>query len=619
MSGRQSLWINAAIAFSLPAWVSAAPTSSVDWSVASQHERVDIPRERQASLRVDEQSALTLRAQGPLVLELRLRPVLARKSGKVTLRCVRDEAFASTKTLAIRGATLALAGGAVPKKPVAVQLVVPAGVHTYECRADGDTSTLLVVVQPARKAKKILAMGEEVELVPAAAPQEPVTEQPAVDTVAPVASSAQESAAAAPTPTIEVPPALLEGGPPRRTVLMPLTSSDLTKSDVALLQDQLTSALGRLKNLQVITAAEVQDLLDHEASKQQLGCASDTVCLAELGEAANADLLVSGNVGKIGDVLMLSLTVLAPKSGTVVGRAAVTAARVEELAGELGGGIARALGAVPSSKVAAFALEVPAGGVKVAVMPLRSQGLEEDVGKNLTQIVALELKNLPAFSVISQDEIAAMLQLEANKQEIGCDDASCFAELGGALGVDYLVIGTVGRLGDTFLVGLKLINTRKAEVVNRINESFKGRESDLLRAARFAVFQLVGARLETPGALAVRVTPDEPFRLELDGALVADIKQLASVSPGRHDLRVEADGYYGQYLETYVEPGLANTIALELSAIPRPWFTHWWVWAAGTGVVGGGVAAAVFLLGSDNGTSFGAVDLQLERGLTHGH
>ena len=54
-----------------------------------------------------------------------------------------------------------------------------------------------------------------------------------------------------------------------------------------------------------------------------------------------------------------------------------------------------------------------------------------------------------------------MLGLDKMKQAVGCDDVSCAAEIGGALGINYMVAGTAGKLGSRIVFSLKLIDTKK--------------------------------------------------------------------------------------------------------------------------------------------------------------
>ena len=87
------------------------------------------------------------------------------------------------------------------------------------------------------------------------------------------------------------------------------------------------------------------------------------------------------------------------------------------------------------------------------------------------------------MAVISRDEIKSMLLHEQSKMLMGCDDESCLAEIGGALGVQYIVSGNVGRIGETYLLHLKLINIREAKVENRVAEVRKV-DTDLVRPPR---------------------------------------------------------------------------------------------------------------------------------------
>jgi len=43
-----------------------------------------------------------------------------------------------------------------------------------------------------------------------------------------------------------------------------------------------------------------------------------------------------------------------------------------------------------------------------------------------------------------------MLGFEQKKQLSGCTDTSCMVAIGGALGVDKIVTGTVGKLGESY-------------------------------------------------------------------------------------------------------------------------------------------------------------------------
>ena len=99
--------------------------------------------------------------------------------------------------------------------------------------------------------------------------------------------------------------------------------------------------------------------------------------------------------------------------------------------------------------------------------------------------------------MISGRDIAAMLGFERQKQMVGCSDQSCLAEIGGALGVDRLIVSQAGKLGDTFIVTLKMINIDGATTERRVYKTIKGGDVDrLIDTVAQSVAELI------PGAAA---------------------------------------------------------------------------------------------------------------------
>jgi hypothetical protein len=66
------------------------------------------------------------------------------------------------------------------------------------------------------------------------------------------------------------------------------------------------------------------------------------------------------------------------------------------------------------------------------------------------------------------------MSLERQKEMLGCKSDSCMAELGGALGCDRLVAGDLARLGESWLISLKLVETGKARVSAQADRRLRG-------------------------------------------------------------------------------------------------------------------------------------------------
>jgi len=155
----------------------------------------------------------------------------------------------------------------------------------------------------------------------------------------------------------------------------------------------------------------------------------------------------------------------------------------------------------------------------LAVLELQhKQGVSADVAALLTSHMAARLRASRRFSrIVSAQEIETMLGFERQKQLMECDSSSCMSEVTGALGVDYLASGAVGKLGDRFLITVSLIRAQTARTEASISKPvLTANEGDLLASMEGIVVELlVEANLSPGGSLpAARpaVTPAPPLR-----------------------------------------------------------------------------------------------------------
>lgn len=127
--------------------------------------------------------------------------------------------------------------------------------------------------------------------------------------------------------------------------------------------------------------------------------------------------------------------------------------------------------------------------------------IEEDrtLSAVLADSIAAEVRKLRGASVLTQNDIAAMLELEAERQVMGCDDdSSCLAEIADALGVDALIVGSLATVGDASVFGLKRIKPQDAKV----SASFQER---LVRDDGREYLEAVGPAVE-------KLFPDLPLK-----------------------------------------------------------------------------------------------------------
>lgn len=97
---------------------------------------------------------------------------------------------------------------------------------------------------------------------------------------------------------------------------------------------------------------------------------------------------------------------------------------------------------------------------KVGVLPVEpGAGVDKNIAAALTEATAGALAKT-GVEVVTQAQLKALLDHEAQKQLAGCSDDACMAQLGEALGVDALVTGSLARVGTSWLVGLRSVEVK---------------------------------------------------------------------------------------------------------------------------------------------------------------
>lgn len=131
--------------------------------------------------------------------------------------------------------------------------------------------------------------------------------------------------------------------------------------------------------------------------------------------------------------------------------------------------------------------------MRIAVTDVaHDESLEPRVARIFADSFAAELRKLNRVSVISMDEVRAMLAVEANRQAVGCsEEQSCLAEIADALGADVVISGSIAVLDDRRVLSLKRIDQKTASVGGAFEERLvKADGEELLAAIGPAVEQL---------------------------------------------------------------------------------------------------------------------------------
>jgi len=367
------------------------------------------------------------------------------------------------------------------------------------------------------------------------------------------------------------------------------------------IEETIVMELGKRKGYTVFTTDEIKKLTGFAESGENLGCDKSEECLIEIGNKLSAHTLISGKVGKLGDEYILTLNTVDLKSQTVGKRTALEAKTLASLKDALPSALDKILGTAEEKPV--FTLEIKEG-LHVAVLPLTARGIEKHVSGTLSQILNSQLSQIKGLKVTGQDDIKAMMKKIAFDEQLNCvSNMECMIEIGAAFGASKLVTGSVGKINNTYVVSLQLIDTRKAEVLNRVLEHFVSDPKELKNAIKLLAYKIVGSDLKnTKGDIDISFNVENAtLKFGSEDGEVKESKYIKTgVLPGRYNLTVTAnpEDYFPLRTDVFVIPGETNTQSLAVLKKDALWYKTWWFWTA-AGIVTASAGTTAYFLSRD--------------------
>ncbi|MEO1172816.1 MAG: hypothetical protein AAFX94_12330 [Myxococcota bacterium] len=145
----------------------------------------------------------------------------------------------------------------------------------------------------------------------------------------------------------------------------------------------------------------------------------------------------------------------------------------------------------------------------VSVLPLAARRVEPDIVLILDDVLTAEVAKNHDGRVIGTRDLGSLLDVEQMKDALGCNDVACAAEIGGALGTEYLVSGSVSILGEEILIQLSLINTDSIVVEARAESTVRNEETQYADGVRQAVARLYNVPIQAPRGAKVTFTSSD--------------------------------------------------------------------------------------------------------------
>lgn len=148
--------------------------------------------------------------------------------------------------------------------------------------------------------------------------------------------------------------------------------------------------------------------------------------------------------------------------------------------------------------VVTLLVALPASAAQIVALDLEPKGnTPKRIAEALSPLLVAELARREGMSVISQADVRALLELEADKQLAGCSETSCMTDIAGSLGAELLCTSTLGRVGNEWVVTMTLIQVDGAKAVRRSTGRARGGDEKAADAVTGAVHELFRGEMPT--------------------------------------------------------------------------------------------------------------------------
>lgn len=126
--------------------------------------------------------------------------------------------------------------------------------------------------------------------------------------------------------------------------------------------------------------------------------------------------------------------------------------------------------------VTTAAAEVPAPErvPVVAVAQLESKGVPPEQVDVIADNLAIRLQQTGKLRVMERSQMGRILQEQNFQQSGACDGSECAVQIGKILGIDRIVVGSVGLVGSTYSLSLRLVDVSTGEALKTTARNSKG-------------------------------------------------------------------------------------------------------------------------------------------------
>ncbi len=190
--------------------------------------------------------------------------------------------------------------------------------------------------------------------------------------------------------------------------------------------------------------------------------------------------------------------------------------------------------------------------VSIALLRLDAKGIDPNLSDLISDALLSELNNGGIYDAMERSKVQEILNEQGFQESGACDSESCQVQMGELLGIDQMIVGSIGKFDGTYILNLRRLDIKSAKILASSSNSVEGSLSFVLNSLVPQAIQEVSQsrlslHLKTPPALNSPIQTNDTPTVQV--APVAEIKhQIPAPVIAQNITESKFTSYHGSYL-----------------------------------------------------------------------
>ena len=263
----------------------------------------------------------------------------------------------------------------------------------------------------------------------------------------------------------------------------------ISVQEVQTLTERMRSEIGSTNAVRLIERKAIESIMAEQGLAQS-GCVSDE-CAAEVGQLLGVQFMINGTIGKLGDTFTIDVKMFSVETGAT--ERSVNATHKGDISGLLTEMQILAWEIVGLQ--APQRLRLQRGGEQdkptIAVLDFEGRGISAMEAQTLTDRFTTAMSNTGRVQLVERGVMSEVLE-EQGMTGSDCSSQECAAEVGAMLGVQFMVNGAIGKLGEAYTIDIKMFSVATGAAENMQSVTYEGKVEGMIVEIEIMSWTILG-------------------------------------------------------------------------------------------------------------------------------